>query len=369
MYLTPFRPSRPLSILLLILSLALLPAAAAQAVDYDYDGLDDGLEWTLSVRHAPVIYLHPSEWNLPANVEWFLDRARMRFHHSCSALALCCGDHGIFDYGGATQSTLISQVHSKRGWSLLKGCHHTNPQSSGGDWDDDHHFFLQLQDADHSGAWYTGDWKVYTHVYPNTLGGINVQYWFFYAYNDGPSGFNHEGDWESLLVELDAYQNVNKVYTARHNDPYSDHAFAPGSITWYGGTHPVVLSALGTHATYESYSSCSSATIEHGCAWGDPSWRWFTWSGGRPAGDAGYQGGGLVHVGEKGYPLNGQRFVKYSGRWGEIGSTAWTNGPRGPAYQSKWNYGRASSGGGGGGGGDGGCETEETSPTDILEPC
>ena len=346
--------------LLRALRLGQTVAGAAQAVDADYDGIDDALEWTLAVRHAPVVYLSPWESNLPANVEWFLDRARLRFHHSCSALALCCGDHGIFDYGGASQATLVTQTHSKRAWSLFSGCHHTSPQSSGGDWDDDHHFFLQLRDSDHSGSWYPGDWKVYVHAYPNNIGGINVQYWFFYAYNSGPVEFNHEGDWENILIQLDASQNVVKVLMARHNDPY--HQFSPGSVTWYQGTHPVVLSAEGTHATYESFDSCNGALIEHGCAWGHPSWRWFTWSGGLPAGEGGYQGGGLINVGEKGYPLNGQRFIKYSGRWGELGVTPWTNGPRGPAYQDKWNYGRASSGGGGG------CE-EATDDPFLIEPC
>lgn len=363
------RPAFPLRLLAPLL-LALSIAGAAHAVDADRDTLDDGLEWTLAVRHAPVVYLHPSEWNYPVNVDWFLSRARMRFHHDCSG-GLCCDDHGIFDYGGATQASLVTQVHSKRGWSLFEGCHHHSPQSSGGDFDDEHHFFLQLRDADHSGSWYSGDWKVYTHVYPGASGGINVQYWFFYAYNSAQLNINHEGDWENVLVQLDAGHNVIKVLLARHNDPY--HQFSPGSITWFQGTHPVVLSALGTHATYESFSACSGSLKEHGCAWGDPSWRWFTWSGGRPAGQLGYQGGGLVPIGEKAYPLNGQSFVKYSGTWGEIGDNpfGWTTGPRGPAYQDKWNYGRASTGGTGGTGGSGGdCDDGgEISPTVIIEPC
>lgn len=349
------------------LVILLAATGAAHAVDSDRDGLDDGLEWTLAVRHAPVVYLHPSEWNPPTNVEWFLDQARMRFHHSCSALALCCGDHAIFDYGQATQSTLITQSHSKRAWSLFKGCHHTSPQSSGGSWDEDHHFFLQLQDSDHSGTDFPGDWKVYVHVYPNTSAGVNVQYWFFYPYNDGPLSFNHEGDWENILVQLDASHNVAKVLLARHNDPY--HQFSPNQITWHEDTHPVVMSALGTHATYESFDACADTIIEHGCAWGHPSWRWFTWAGGLPAGELGYQGGGLVNVGEKDNPLSGQSFIRYSGRWGELGSISCTldcptHGPRGPAYQSKWNFGRPSSGGGGGSTGD--CSSDGT---EILEPC
>lgn len=336
------------------------------AADVDRDGLDDALEQQLAIRHAPMVYLHPWEWNYPASVEWFLDRARLRFHHSCSALALCCGDHQLLDYGDPNQQNLISQAHGKRSWSLFKGCHHTSTQYSDRSWDDDHHFFLQLQDDDHSGSLYSFDWKVYVHSYPNNLGGINLQYWFFYAYNDGILVANHEGDWENIVVELDASQGVVDVLFARHNDPY--HRLSPTSVTWHEGTHPVILSALGTHASYESFDSCSDASIftEHGCAWGFPSWRWFTWSGGLPAGEAGYQGGGLVMVGEKDFPLNGQTFLRYSGRWGEIGATPFTDGtdgPRGPAYQGKWNFARPSSGGGSGSGGG------ECPPEAILEEC
>ena len=332
-----------------------LLAAPASAVDADHDTLDDALEQQLAVRHAPVVWLDPYEWNYPANVDWFLDRARMRFHHSCSALAMCCGDHQLLDYGLPDQVNLISQAHGKRAWSLFQGCHHTDTQYSDRDFDEDHCFFLQLQDGDHSGSYYPWEWKVYVHSYPNTYGGISLQYWFFYSYNDGMLTFNHEGDWENVVVVLDGSQNVVQVLFARHDDDY--HAKAPSAVTWYGGTHPMVLSALGSHASYESFDACAGDWREQGCAWGFQDLRWFTWSGGLPAGELGIQGGGLVMVGEKSYPLNGQTFIRYSGRWGEIGTNVHTSGPRGPAYQGKWDYGRASSGsGGGGGGGVGGCD-------------
>lgn len=357
----------PLSAFVLLVAL-LAGAAPSRAVDNDHDGLDDALEQQLATRHAPVVYLHPSEWNYPANVDWYLGRARMRFHHSCSALALCCGDHQLLDYGYPNQQNLIAQAHGKRAWSLFQGCHHTDTQYSDRDFDPDHCFFLQLQDPDHSGSLYTFDWKVYVHAYPNTQGGMNLQYWFFYAYNEGLVGINHEADWENIVVVLDGNQNVVQVLLARHNDSY--HAISPANITWYQGTHPTVMSSLGSHASYENFDACDGDWREHGCAWGYPGWRWFTWSGGRPAGELGYQGGGLVMVGEKSYPLGGQTFLRYSGRWGEIGSlplTDGTDGPRGPAYQGKWNYGRPSSGGGGGGGGGGTCEETAIETCEALQ--
>lgn len=361
---TPTPPLTPLlAAVLVACAVALLATAPAAAVDYDHDGLDDAVEQQLALRHAPVVYLHPSEWNYPTNVDWFLDRARMRFHHTCTGGALCCGDHQLLDYGQPDQQNLIAQAHGKRDWSLFQGCHHQNTQYSDRDYDEDHCFFLQLRDGDHSGSLYPFDWKVYVHAYPNTLGGVNLQYWFFYAYNDGWVTVNHEGDWENIVVELDANDNVVDVLFAQHNSAYD--AVSPANVTWFQGTHPVITSSLGSHASYESFDSCDNWQ-EHGCSWGFQERRWFTWSGGRPAGEPGYQGGGLVMVGEKSYPLNGQTFLRYSGRWGEIGEFDGTSGPRGPAYQDKWNYRRASSGGSGGGGGGigGGCDDPR-----ALETC
>jgi hypothetical protein len=38
------------------------------------------------------------------------------------------------------------------------------------------------------------NWTACTHVFPRKDGGINVQYWFFDPYNDGPLFFDHDGD-------------------------------------------------------------------------------------------------------------------------------------------------------------------------------
>jgi hypothetical protein len=44
----------------------------------------------------------------------------------------------------------------------------------------------------------------------------------------------------------------------------------------------------------------------------------------------------LVNVGEKTHPLNGQSFIRYGGRWGEIGTFAFTTGPLTPSFQPTW---------------------------------
>lgn len=298
-------------------------------VDADGDGIDDGTEWELIQRYAPVLYL-PLEfdWTRPASVDWYLSRVRMRFHHND------CSDCAIINYPSVNQGNLVTQYHKKKsGWLW---CSHETPyQYSWTSWNSDHHFFLQAySDAYHSGSNNPGDWPVYAHVYRNGLGNINVQYWYFWPYNDGPGSFNHEGDWEGLTVRLDANNNVSAVHLFQHNDIVT---LGYGSLTWWG-THPTVWIGDGTHASYQSEGACDyywQEGFDDSCSHNVNN-RWFTWAGGKPSWEPGIQGAGVVNVGELAHPLNGQQWIRYSGRWGELGTTDTTSGPRGPAYQAKW---------------------------------
>jgi len=74
------------------------PSHAARevwSVDADQDGIDDGMEWELANRYAPVLYMPnlishdlasyiPGDWTWPATVEWYLPQVRMRMHHAGS---------------------------------------------------------------------------------------------------------------------------------------------------------------------------------------------------------------------------------------------------------------------------------------------
>ena len=52
--------------------------------------------------------------------------------------------------------------------------------------------------------------------------------------------------------------------------------------------------------------------------------RWKTWEN-------------FINVGERRKTLNGQTFILYGGRWGEVGYTKWTSGPQGPAFKDAWD--------------------------------
>ena len=182
-------------------------------------------------------------------------------------------------------------------------------------------FFLQPpNDTVHLGA-PQREWRVYGHVVASTEtpGALNLQYWFWYPYNDWVATVNHEGDWEHITVVAKADGTLVGAFYAEHNGG-TWHAAADLPLTADG--RPIVYSADGSHASYVRVGEFS-----HGPGFSDrtydggPIWR--TWEN-------------LVNVGEKDRPRNGQVFIQYGGRWGEVGETDATSGPNGPAFKSSW---------------------------------
>ncbi len=99
----------------------------------------------------------------------------------------------------------------------------------------------------------------FTYYYRTVREGdyLNLQYWFFYAYNDwgnGYGGFNdHEGDWEGfhIFFKLDGGRPVEPPafvcflgHESRLTKPW-DHPDVERD-----GTHPVIYVAAGSHASY-----------------------------------------------------------------------------------------------------------------------
>lgn len=325
------------------------PSRAAWGVDNDLDGLDDGTEAELAERYAPVLYMPnlisraeagagvPGDWAWPGNVEWYLSNVQMRFHHDN------CPDHQVLNLGTINTSNLTTQYH-QRATSWL-GCSHSgDTYGSGGygGYSSENHFFLQAvyDDVTHPGVRDPSGWKVYTHVYRNNIGGVSIQYWFFYPYNDFVGGFNHESDWEHITVQLNAGHQPASLRYAAH---FSPKTWQPENVSWYG-THPQVWVADGSHASYASEGECESMTegADDSC-WTNLDQRWFTWSGGKGY-DRGLQGGGLVNLGEmpaqnsSKRPMPGQEWILFSGKWGEEGTSDLTSGQLGPGqHTADWN--------------------------------
>ena len=312
--------------------------------DDDRDGIDDGQEQCVLEENAPVMRL-TAEKLRPTNVDWFMARSELRFDHGAG-----CGDCGLIN--APDQQSMSAVRHSSKNrladypW---ESCDHNGDSQRVEVGVDvlrvfDHgslSFYLNVNDGARSGSSNPSDWKVYGHVYPNDIRGVNAQYWFFYAYSAGTAAFGeHEGDWEMVTVVRSADGTVDSVLTCAHGECSSNH---PSALQWTSSTHPHVYVASGTHASYPSVSACNRGEKVAGYCLPHNA-LWYTWPGAAP-GDA-FQGAGIVNLGERGLPLNGQRFVNAMVMWGEhgvgslidnVGLHDYSSGPSGPAFGGKWN--------------------------------
>ena len=293
--------ARPARVLLVLAGLA---ACVARAADLDGDGIDDDLEDALLQRFAPVVLLHPTEEALPASTGWLLARAELEPAPGPRPRVLAASILGLVGWPKPVEDP-AARLHPRKG-------------SRGGS-------------ADHA------DWTVYGHVFPAEGGGILVQYWFFYAFNDAYGLFDHEGDWEHITVKVSPSLAPEGAWYARHDNSHPGRWFEWAELA-REGEHPVVLSGRGTHASFASVDdvpiyerTCSTTWPAAGVAGGCTAWR--TW---------GDETGGVVNVGEKGAPR--VPFIAWPGRWGSTGRMGLDSRslpPRGPAFQQGWCSGGA----------------------------
>jgi hypothetical protein len=295
------------------------------ASDDDHDGLPDTCEALLADRFAPVVIHSTDESNFPTNVDDFLEETVLAFRDDgCDAAS-----GAIAVKEAPTQADLLRRA-------FPSPCGGTPVTSDGSRSMGKHrtYFLADVREPVRAGSSDTLRWTTYVHAYPNDRGGVTLQYWRFYAFNDA---FNdHGGDWEGMHVVLGRDREPVSVRLLGHS---SIEALGPPQLGWEG-THPVVYSEGGGHATRASGESI----VARGCMDSDPCVvsleqpstfvRQETWAGGRVTWPDGQvtQGGALVNVGEKSAPLHGQVFLRYSGLWGSPGVFYMTSGYWGPAY-------------------------------------
>jgi hypothetical protein len=156
----------------------------------------------------------------------------------------------------------------------------------------------------------------YVHV-TSSGGGQVIQYWLFYAFNNGPLN-DHQGDIEVIEVFLDGSGNPSKALYSQHG--------AGENARWGDvekvDTHPVVYVAQGSHANYfRSYQG--RIGIENDVVGSDgltimPS------------------NLNLVMLGEAGSHPADQGWLDFAGRWGFWGTdedaALGKAGPLGPAF-------------------------------------
>jgi len=263
--------------------------------DSDGDGLCDRLEDSIARYFAPTLQLDPDEQYYPTNVDAFLSLTSLWYYDDD------CTPDLHEQVGEVTQKELVSLQHGPTcNGSQSLSSHGTRSRRK-----QNTYYLADLPASARSGLKDPSNWEVYVHSYPNSIGGITLQYWLLYVYNS--LVIEHGGDWEASHIVLGPTGRPVLIRLLGHNGIDS---FPPGALQWTvnaEGEHPTVFVLRGGHTGSRS---------------GRPGGLQFeTWRMGR-----------LVNIGEKTQPRNGQQFVQYSGLWGSPGTFYQTGGYWGPAY-------------------------------------
>jgi hypothetical protein len=270
------RPRSATVTLLIITGALVLPTGQAE-------GAPPLTEAQAVKAYAPLVKLHPGEKHLPMNPGDFIAGSRLRY------------DQPFADHQETDQ---VDPAKLGSGGYVYKG-HTTNePRDKNTDG-----WFLELTNETLRNGTGTGANALYRFV-----PGESLTWWFFYGYSNSEGPINHEGDWERISVQLGPDNRARTVAYWRHNGhcaiPWKD-------VPRVNGTHPVVYSALGDHA---SYPNAGVTTVD------------FFGTDRRADGGRQWNLAALPKVN-----LPGQSWFGYTGAWGEIGNSEHTTGPQGPA--------------------------------------
>ncbi len=291
-------------------------SSSVETLDEDQDGLKDSEEDILANRFAPIVYHGQCERNYPVSVDWLLSRASLCEYDGEAtpkierAVASGLGAQAeLLNRAFASDQSGRQKIGSDSTYSLCK-------RST--------YFLANVARADQIGERDNPkDWVTYVHTYPNQRGGITIQYWRCYSYNDASFlsiDFSHGGDWEAVAVHLDAALKPEFVAFLGHTGI----EYHTKDVQWEGD-HPKVWSEEGGHASLPDSKSLKSKRFTRQETWNGGQVIW--WDG-TPVGAS----GGLLNVGEKSRPRNEQVFIQYSGLWGSPAKLFITSGYWGPAF-------------------------------------
>jgi hypothetical protein len=268
------------------------------------------------LRYAPLVRLHPDEQAFPGGpIRDFVAKSTLSWWHeyncgSCRDLVAGAGRVDARRLGRRSDSPYRWHAYSTDRW--FAATQYTRPLGTESDrlgLSTLEGFYLDLPNT----AVARGGQPDLTQdaVFWEYVPGRFVTFWFFYPYNDGVLGFNHEGDWEHVAVRLDASGQALGVAFFRHGSSCT--SIRPWRDVLKSGSHPIVFSAKGTHGSYESAgrfsTSCATWLATYDYTGYGKAWR--TWTALAPA--------------------SGQPWYGFGGAWGEVGYFADTTGPLGPS--------------------------------------
>jgi hypothetical protein len=270
-------------------------------VDSDSDGIADMIEEQIALNFVPTLQFKSGEEFFPVNVEYHISNSDLMLKTSA-------GDQTI---SSDPTIELISTYTS--------GDYYLNNRLGG----------LSEISADYTDKRSSLPIVSYARVTPS-LNSYIVQYWFFYAFNEGPLN-EHEGDWEMVEVIVDP--SGENALSASYSQHISGQTASWGDVEKVDGSHPIVYVALGSHANYfRSYQG--NFGFESDIVGND----------GETISHSQIE---IVLLGEPGpgNRVDSQAWLDYSGRWGDwelfADALRGTAGPSGPAHgdnSDKWGF-------------------------------
>jgi hypothetical protein len=271
-------------------------------------------------QYAPVVYMAKGEEYRAANAGEFINNSSLKWSHQKKGKdEVHAGEHQIKHAAlgrGGYSDKARNDKEEDVGDAIASNAD-ARPKDGRGPGKDEG-FYLDLNDDNQKSRRPGTDAPVYYEAKDRHY----ITYWFFYAFNQGPVGWpasgtdDHEGDWERICVRLDSNNRATEVAFFQHDG----HKTLPWSkVTKEGATHPVVYSAKGSHASYESpgskglkFKGAPTTVKDHASK--APGWA--------PAPPH-----GPTHLRN----VEDEAWFGYGGAWGEPGSIKETTGPQGPS--------------------------------------
>jgi len=275
--------------------------------------------------HAPILVLASNEPYPPQSAEWFVANSSLKQNAPrFPNIPLVSGLVGFFDDG---QDVLFGKGEIPRGELADPRYQDSRPATRADDG-----FFLDLEISNSvlklGFSPRTGNYR-FPPVYYEYEPCQTVTYWFFYPKSE-TEGIVHEGDWERLVLQLDAGTNRPTAVRYHQHNKSKQIPWQALPVPPLFDNHPIVFAGTGSHASYPEpgavglvWKSCFASffcdttarlTVAEGIDLDSPfSWRTST---------------RLIDATET-------FWYGFGGAWGTVGNIEFQTGPTGPGSADK----------------------------------
>ena len=182
--------------------------------------------------------------------------------------------------------------------------------ADGDDWIDESNEYVRdahlMEEAGYSEA-------AYGRAITDGSGKRWLEYWYWYYYNPKSFAINtgvHEGDWESVLVGLDANNRPEEVIFSQHTQPSNCYI---GDVETAEEGGPIIYVAVDSHANYPKPGSFDAGFVT----------------------DYADGAGASLQPGLTIIDNSPPSWISWPGHWG--GSRGEFDSPTGPAFHSAWS--------------------------------